>query len=295
MIDLRVIHLDKNMGHGVARRRGLCECKNSLVALMDADDISLTNRFELQLRAFTKNQDLSIVGGQIAEFIGTQDNITGIRLVPELNDDIKLYLKKRCPMNQVTVMFKKEDIEKVGGYIDWYCEEDYYLWARMAIANCMFYNLPNILVNVRVGDEMSERRGGLKYFFSEAKMQHFLFKNNLINIFRYMYNLAIRFGGEVVVPSKLRVKLFKLFRKDIKKIEKSEVKYDIELSKNYNYPPFSVSMCVYGGDNALWFDEALNSVVYQTVKPQEIVLVVDGPINDELTKVIEKYKTVCSL
>ena len=49
---------------------------------------------------------------------------------------------------------------------------------------------------------------------------------------------------------------------------------------------FSVAMCVYGGDNAEHFDEALKSVFNQTIIPNEVVLVVDGPIPDSIDKVI---------
>ena len=53
---------------------------------------------------------------------------------------------------------------------------------------------------------------------------------------------------------------------------------------------FSVSMCVYGGDNAVYFDEALQSIFNQTRKPDELVLVVDGPIPNSIENVIDKYK-----
>lgn len=293
MIYFRIFHLQQNKGHGIARRKGLKECQNSLVALMDSDDINLPNRFENQLRAFYEHPELSIVGGQIAEFIGNPDNITGIREVPGKDQEIKKYMKKRCPMNQVSVMFRKEEVERAGGYLDWYCEEDYYLWARMALAGCNFYNVPDILVNVRVGDEMSARRGGIKYFMSEARMQSFLYKNRIIGFSLYLCNILIRFCGEVLVPSKLRVKLFKLFRKqiNIETQQKQPNRKKNIVSEIKEYPPFSVSMCVYGGDNAEWFDKALESVINQTVKPQEIVLVVDGPIPDSIQNVIDKYKT----
>ena len=45
---------------------------------------------------------------------------------------------------------------------------------------------------------------------------------------------------------------------------------------------FSVSMCVYYGDNAEQFDAAINSVISQTLPPKEITLVVDGPITEEI-------------
>ena len=52
---------------------------------------------------------------------------------------------------------------------------------------------------------------------------------------------------------------------------------------------FSVSMCVYGGDNADHFREALESVYNQTLLPDEVVLVVDGPVSASIDKVIQEY------
>ena len=53
---------------------------------------------------------------------------------------------------------------------------------------------------------------------------------------------------------------------------------------------FSVLICVYGGDNALHFDQAMNSVFKQTLLPDEVVLVVDGPVDTNIQKIIDKYK-----
>lgn len=293
-IDLKVIYLKTNQGHGNARRISLKNCSNELVALMDADDISLKNRFENQLHSFIYNQNLDIVGGQITEFIGTPDNIIGKRVVPKEDSDIKKYMKKRCPMNQVTVMFKKSFYERAGGYIDWFCNEDYYLWIRMAEINGNFANVPEILVNVRVSNEMSSRRGGWKYFLSEAKLQSYMLKKKIILFPRYLYNIFFRFGGEIILTSNIRIKLFKLFRKtsDYVDILNSLKQKKIVLGE---IPKFSVAMCVYNGDNPKWFDAALESIVNQTVKPSEIVLVVDGPISEEIQLVIDKYNKICKV
>ena len=51
-------------------------------------------------------------------------------------------------------------------------------------------------------------------------------------------------------------------------------------------------MCVYGKDNPKWFDEALESIINQSVQPNEIVLVVDGPIPREIQNIIDKYKKI---
>lgn len=208
---MNVIWLEKNMGHAIARQTGLEAAKNNLVAVMDSDDISVHNRFEKQLKAFETHPDVTVVGGIINEFIGTTENIVGTRIVPENDVDIKDYLKSRCPMNLVTVMLKKDDVMKVGGYQDWYCEEDYYLWIRLTMSGYKFYNIQENLVNVRVGEEMYQRRGGMRYFKSEAKFQKYMWKNGIITFPKYCYNVLLRLILQVLMPNRLRGWVFQTF------------------------------------------------------------------------------------
>ena len=56
------------------------------------------------------------------------------------------------------------------------------------------------------------------------------------------------------------------------------------------YPKYSVLMTVYAKEKAEYLKEAIDSMLNQTVKPSEFVLVEDGPLNDELYKVIDLYK-----
>ncbi len=212
----KVIRLEENVGHGNARRTGLKNCSYDIVALMDADDICVPQRFEKQIKEFEKDPELDIVGGQITEFIDDVKNVVGVRTVPTNDGEIKEYMKKRCPMNQVTVMFKKSAVESAGGYIDWFCEEDYYLWLRMALGNMKFKNLPETLVNVRVGEEMYMRRGGIKYFASEAKLQGFMLKNKIIGFPRYAINVLQRLTLQVLMPYSLRGWVFKKFARNTK-------------------------------------------------------------------------------
>lgn len=206
-----VIRLEENQGHGNARRIGLENCKYDLVALMDADDISLPERFEKQLKAFKDDSSISIVGGNIAEFIGVESNVVGRRIVPSEHTEIVRYMKERCPFNQMTVMFKKTDVQRAGGYVDWYCDEDYYLWLRMYLAGMHFANIPEVLVNVRVGEEMYKRRGGIKYFKSEAKLQKFMLDNKIIGYVTYITNVLKRLILQVLMPNSLRGIIFKKF------------------------------------------------------------------------------------
>ena len=208
---LKVIRLEKNSGHAVARQTGLDAASNNFCAVMDSDDISVPERFEKQLLAFEKHPEVSVVGGIINEFIGETTNVVGTRVVPENDAEIKQYMQSRCPMNLVTVMLKKDEVMKVGGYQDWYCEEDYYLWLRLALGGYCFYNIQENLVNVRVGKEMYQRRGGKKYFQSEARLQKYMYKNKIIGLPRYIFNISIRFIIQVLMPNKVRGWVFQKF------------------------------------------------------------------------------------
>ena len=55
--------------------------------------------------------------------------------------------------------------------------------------------------------------------------------------------------------------------------------------------PFSIVTSVYKNDKPKYVKIALDSMlVNQTIKPTEIILVVDGPINTELTNLINSYQ-----
>lgn len=209
-----VYRFRRNKGHGTARRLSFDKCTHDHIALMDADDISVPDRFEKQIGYLKAHPDISVLGGQITEFIDQRDGRdtsrkAGCRIVPETDAAVSAYMKKRCPMNQVTVMFSKDAVRKVGGYIDWYCEEDYYLWIRLALAGYRFANLNTNLVNVRVGEEMYQRRGGIRYFKSEEKLQRFMYSRRMISLSRYMINVGERLIIQVLMPNRIRGWVFR--------------------------------------------------------------------------------------
>lgn len=213
-ISFKIYRYKTNKGHGTARRLSFEKCTHDYIALMDADDLSTPNRFKIEMQAFEKDQSLSIVGSHVSEFVGNPENITARRLVKLEDKDIKKDLKKRCPMNQPTVMFKKKDVAEVGGYIDWFCNEDYYLWIRLAKAGKKFRNIDSCLVNMRVDENSYQRRGGWKYFSSEAKLQKLMLDDRMIRINEYLINVCKRFIVQVCLPNKVRGWVFKQFARN---------------------------------------------------------------------------------
>jgi glycosyltransferase involved in cell wall biosynthesis len=206
-----IIISKENIGLGSALNLGLRHCRNELIARMDTDDISLPDRCEKQLKEFQQDRNLALVGGTISEFIDNETNIVGRRFVPSENNEIREYLKKRCPFNHVTVMFKKSEVIKIGSYLDWFWNEDYYLWIRMFENGCKFKNLSSVLVNVRVGKDMYKRRGGFKYFKSEFGLQKYMYNKKIINTSTCFYNVTIRFVLQVLMPNNIRGYIFKKF------------------------------------------------------------------------------------
>lgn len=202
---------EKNLGLGLALNEGLKACRNELVARMDTDDIAVLDRCEKQLKFMNENFDVSIVGGQIEEFIGAENNIVGKREVPTTDKELKTYIKKRCPFNHMTVMFRKTDIMEVGNYQEWFWNEDYYLWIRLALAKKRFANLSETLVHVRTGADMYQRRGGMKYFVSERDIQKLMHEQGLIRYPRYFINVSERLILQVLMPNWLRGIVFRTF------------------------------------------------------------------------------------
>ena len=211
---IRIMRLKENGGLGNALRLGVENAKYDIIARMDSDDICMPNRFELQLGYIEKHPECDIVGGQMTEFIGNPTNIVGKRVVPERNNDIYEYMKSRCALNHVTVMFRKEAVLKVGNYQDWFWNEDYFLWVRMMMAKCVFANLPDVLVNVRSGEDQYARRGGMRYFKSEEGIQRLMLDNQLINRGGYFVNVTKRLIVQLLLPNWLRGWIFRTFARE---------------------------------------------------------------------------------
>lgn len=64
---LTVVSLPSNVGLGAALNHGLLYCKYELVARMDTDDISLPDRFKLQVAFMAVNQGVAVSSGFIEE------------------------------------------------------------------------------------------------------------------------------------------------------------------------------------------------------------------------------------
>lgn len=205
---LNVCRLLKNGGLGKALNFGIGQCKNDLVARMDSDDVSRPDRCERQLAVFQDHPEYSLVSGIVEEFSDTITNVSVRRIVPEHQNDIIDFAKKRNPFNHPCIMYKKSDVEAAGGYQDFYLLEDYYLWIRMLQQGFIGYNLQEPLLWMRAGSDMYKRRGGWKYVQSQRNLFKYMAQTGFITESQYQIQGMIRLIG-AVVPNWLRTFLFK--------------------------------------------------------------------------------------
>lgn len=214
----KVIRLEKNGGLGNALKIAVDNCSHGLIARMDSDDVAVPDRFYTQLKFFKNNPATDIVGGDITEFTGEETNVVSMRKVPSSNEEIVKFLKKRCPFNHMTVMFKKSAVLSAGGYKDLFWNEDYYLWIRMFENGAVMANTGTTLVNVRTGKDMFKRRGGFKYFKSEKFLQKYMLNKKIINFGTYFTNVTKRFIVEILLPASVRSAVFKKFARNKKQV-----------------------------------------------------------------------------
>ncbi len=208
---MKIVPLENNMGLGDALNVGLKECTYELVARMDTDDISLPNRFEKQLEVF-KNSDIDISSAWVSEFDINENDILGYRKLPEFHEKIIKYSKTRCPINHPTVMYKKSVVQKAGGYKKMILFEDYYLWARMILNGAKFYNIQEVVVNMRAGYGQLERRSGFQYAKNEINLLNNLKKEGFLNTFEYIKNLFIKIPIRLLPKFVIKI-VYKILRK----------------------------------------------------------------------------------
>lgn len=153
-----IIPLKQNVGLGKALNYGLEKCRNELVARMDTDDISVKNRCKIQLETFNKNPNLHIVGSFIDEFQDNYKTIVSSRTVPTSHEDILRFSRRRNPFNHPTVMYKKSEVLRNGGYGDYRRNQDLDLFVRMLHNGSKSKNIGQSLVLFRANEENLKRR-----------------------------------------------------------------------------------------------------------------------------------------
>jgi len=195
-----------NRGLANALNFGINKAKYELIARMDSDDISTSNRFEIQI-ARMKDENLDIIGGQIIEFGKDTLDVVSKRIVPSKHDEIINYMKFRSPFSHPTVIFKKNVFFELGGYSTIQFPEDYDFFVRAHLKGFKLGNTEEFVLWFRLGfdkEKSLRRRWGIKYAKSELKLFINFYKMGFYNIWELLIFSFVR------VP--LRILPFRLFK-----------------------------------------------------------------------------------
>ena len=129
---------------------GLAEARAALVARMDADDVSLPQRFQAQVDFLDHNPSVAVVGTQVA-YVDAEGRGSGhvSSFCTEPEAIAEALLVRGCVLRHPTIMAQREAIEAAGGYRAVMAgAEDYDLWLRMA-ERARIANLPEVLLQYR--------------------------------------------------------------------------------------------------------------------------------------------------
>ncbi len=208
-----VLRLPENVGTAVATQRGIERCRHNLVMKLDADDLCIPERAEIQVAVFDEDPELSICGSYMAEFIDGSDEPAQVRVVPLEQEDILAYSRRRNPFNNITIMYKRDDVLAAGGYGTLRRAQDYELYVRMLHKGYRARNIETVLSSARLDADNLARRATLNNLKGFLLVRWTIFRNG----YSSLPDLIIPCAGQLaymVLPKGLRGRLYqKLLRK----------------------------------------------------------------------------------
>jgi glycosyltransferase involved in cell wall biosynthesis len=206
-VPVTLVPLPRNAGLGPALDRGLAASWFDVVARMDADDVAMPHRFEVELPLI---EDADIVGAGLLEFVADTNDIVGQRVPPTDSGQILRYARMHDPFNHPTVVYRRSAVHAAGGYGELRLMEDYALFARMLAGGARAVNVAEPLVYYRVGPEAFKRRGGTGLLRSELRLQREFRRQGFTTRAEFVRNVIVR-GGYRLIPWWCRRALYKPF------------------------------------------------------------------------------------
>jgi glycosyltransferase involved in cell wall biosynthesis len=210
-IIIRILRNEINAGPGFSRNIGVLNSTTDYIAFMDADDLSISNRFQLQIDHFLET-DNDIIGGQIEEYNESLSKFINKREVPTNFEEIKKSMKYRNTINNVTVMMKKDVFNKLGGYPNLYFGEDYLLWLKAIENNFKLSNLSDTLVLVRTNRNFVVKRLGFKNFRNNLHLCKYLYKYKSVGFFFTFYRI-VKVSIMTILPIPIKKIIFFKFNR----------------------------------------------------------------------------------
>lgn len=138
----------KNIGLALSMNYAAEHAQGEYLLRMDADDICMPERFQLEYDAIREgNYDL-ICGNY--DFVDENGNLLPQKTVVYTDRQLFALLPYRNVIHHPTVIMTAKKFHEIGGYRDYPCAQDYDLWLRMKCTGCRMHMLPEKLIQYRV-------------------------------------------------------------------------------------------------------------------------------------------------
>ena len=146
-----VIKNDHQSGVATSLNKGINAAKGKYVARMDADDISLSKRFETQVAYMEKHPTVGVCGTWVKTFNTNDTKKRQLWKKPVTDGEIKMLMFFTSSLIHPTVMFRRETLNTYNLRYDetYQSAQDYELWSQ-AIDCVEFANIPKVLLLYRI-------------------------------------------------------------------------------------------------------------------------------------------------
>ena len=166
---IRIIKNTKNIGQSATMNVGINKAKGDIIFRLDQDDISTSDRLEVQMETMN-NQD-NIIIGSWAQVINEFSKIIGYVEHPIENEDIVDSLAINCALTHSSICISKKNLLELNGYsINYNMAMDWDLWIRAARKNIKFYNIPDYLVKLRAHPNQSSEINNSQLNYEKLKL-----------------------------------------------------------------------------------------------------------------------------
>lgn len=131
------------------------------IARMDADDISMTDRFEKQMKYLESHPEVDVVGGAIREIDENGKSRNKTIIYPEGLIECREFFSKRNPHAHPAVLFRKSFFDKLNGKkyrLEYRQNQDTMLWYDGMMAGTQHANIPDVVLNFRMTNAMFKKR-----------------------------------------------------------------------------------------------------------------------------------------
>lgn len=145
---VRLLINEKNIGLAMSMNRAAEYALGDYLLRMDADDICLPGRFQLEYESISKGEYDLVCGNY--EFIDVDGNLLPRKVTVYTDRQLERLLPLRNVIHHPTVIMTTETFRKVGGYRNYLCAQDYDLWLRMKCAGVRMHMLPEKMIQYRI-------------------------------------------------------------------------------------------------------------------------------------------------